>query len=166
MVWPSHVRLSITRHLAFSELFASAHEARRSTKHAPITRAPKARRPFLSLRSSFNSWPFIYAFFAGGLCERFFCASSNRLARVCICFDELLRIPSSVRWIVSPIFGRAPSPHLAVSVSDIEEEKAQRNRIIESRICDNQQSQHGIVELGHICHGERRGDGAAVGIMG
>ena len=47
MVWPSHVRLSITRH--FQALFASAHEAR---KHAPITRAPKALLFFLSARSS------------------------------------------------------------------------------------------------------------------
>ena len=109
------VARSSVHHTPFSGAFCKC--ARRSTKY---TRRSRAEGPsFLSLRSIFNSWPFIYAFFAGGLCERLFCASSNRLARVCICFDELLRIPSSVLWIVSSIFGRAPSPHLAVSVSDI-----------------------------------------------
>ena len=78
------VARSSVHHTPFSGAFCKCarstakHETR--ADHAP--RAPKALLFFLSV----NSWPFIYtyAFFAGGLCERLFCASSNRLARVCI----------------------------------------------------------------------------------
>ena len=94
--WSGRRTFVCPSHAIFSAFCKCARSTKARADHA------RAEGPsFLSLRSIFNSWPFIYtyAFFAGGLCERFFCASSNRLARVCICFDELLRIPSSVRGL-------------------------------------------------------------------
>ena len=135
MVWPSHVRLSITRH--FQALFASAHGEARNTR---ADHAPKALLFFLSARSSAPGHLFMHSLLVDFARDCFAHRPIDWLACVyaltnCSAFLQaffgLFRRFSDVRHRLTSQF---PS-----QTSD-EEEKAQRNRIIESScICDNQQ---------------------------
>ena len=114
--WSGRRTFVCPSHAIFRRFFASAHGEARNTR---ADHAPKALLFFLSARSSTPGHLFMHSLLVDFARDCFAHRPIDWLACVFICFDELLRIPSSVLWIVSSIFGRAPSPHLAVSVSDI-----------------------------------------------
>jgi len=128
VVWPSHVRLSIHPPPAAAR---AGHQATRRfcTRH---TRAHEGRRPFFFLLSAsiFNSWPFMHSLLVDALPRDCFARRPiDWLARIIHALTTYSSFHQACRWIVSSNFGRAPSPHLALSVSDIRRRRRKSKEI-------------------------------------